>query len=81
MKTKLNDTQKANLLFSLTDAFLYAKREIVRELDKMSLDSQKYSSNLKIDNVKLSKDLSKVVLRLWKKAIRESLYAKKNNIK
>ena len=77
MKWKLNDMQKAQLLFSLADAFLYAKKEIVRELDKITIDSEKYPLNLKVDEDKLSKD----ILRLWKRAVRERLYAKTSKSK
>lgn len=77
MKKGLNDIQKAQLLFSLADAFLYAKKEIVRELDKITIDSEKYPLNLKVDEDKLSKD----ILRLWKRAVRERLYAKTSSSK
>lgn len=78
MKWKLNDMQKTTILFSLADAFLYAKKEIVRELDKITLDSKKMPLNIKIDEDKLSKD----ILRVWKRAVREGLYGNQTtNIK
>ena len=74
MKQRINDNLKADILFSLTDAFLLAKKEIINEIDKITLESQKMPSKIEIDKNKLSKN----IYRVWHRALREGLYGEKS---
>ena len=66
-KQQLNDSVKAKLLFSLTDAFLLAKREIIQDLDKMRLET-KLQANLGELN---QHEIANAIYKIWKKALRK----------
>ena len=65
-KQQLNDSVKAKLLFSLTDAFLLAKREIIQDLDKMRLET-KLQANLGELN---QYEIANSIYKIWKRALR-----------